>query len=659
MSDSLKHGFKLPPEQQAIRDKCFHPSGMFVEFPIEDVETSIPARFEKIVRLYPQRTAIKTDNDALTYDQLNSAANRLAMEIVARQSLGNEPVAIFLELGAPLIVAILGILKAGKVFVVIDPTFPEERINYLLEDSQASLVVTSKTNILPAKWRLREGTQRIDLDELQRDLTSEYPRPSPSPRALAVLVYTSGSTGRPKGVMQSHRNILHTILRDTSAVHISPYDRLALLRSSSTSGAVADLFDGLLNGAAVYPYSLLKDGFARLGHWLIEEQITIFNSVSSTFRHFVSTLGGECFPHLRLIYIGGEPVFKKDVELYRKHFTENCILVVRLGCGEAGKICQYMIDSKISFPGNEVPVGYAHDDLKILLLDDAGEEVGFGDVGQIAVKSCFLSPGYWRMPEMTKARFLENPNGGDERIYLSGDLGRMTAAGGLFHLGRKDSQVKIRGFQVEVVEIEQVLLQHDGVREAVVVCQADHSGEPRLLAYWAPHKFPGPTVSELRRWLRKELPNYMIPRAFVMLEEMPVTPTGKLDRRALPVPDNSRSELETLYAAPRNQIEEALATIWADILELDQVGIHDTFFDLGGHSLKAMQVISRVMTTFKVELPIKFLLNSPTVAEMADVIVTNRGRTIGQEELAHLMGELESMSEEEAQQLLAEETVKG
>jgi len=651
MTDSPTHEFVLPPEQQAIRDKCFHPSGMFVEFPIEDVETSIPARFEKIVRMYPERTAIKSDDDALTYDQLNSAANQLAKEIGARQNLENEPVAIFLEFGAPLIVAILGILKAGKIFVVIDPTFPEERINYLLEDSQARLVITGKSNGVPAKWRLREETQVINLDELPRDLTSENPRPLPSPHDLAVVVYTSGSTGRPKGVMQNQRNILHTILRDTSAIHISPYDRLALLRSSSTSGALADLFDGLLNGAAVYPYSLLKDGLARLGRWLMEEQITILNSVSSTFRHFVDTLGGECFPHLRLIYIGGEPVFKKDVELYRKHFPEHCILVVRLGCGEAGKVCQYMIDSKLSFSEDEVPVGYAHDDLKILLLDDAGEEVGFGEVGEIAVKSRFLSPGYWRMPEMTRARFLENINGGDERTYLSSDLGRMTAAGGLSHLGRKDSQVKIRGFRVEVVEIEKVLLQHDGVREAVVVCQADHSGEPGLLAYWTPHKFSRPTVSELRRWLQKELPNYMIPRAFVMLEAMPMTPTGKLDRRALPDPDNSRSELNTLYVAPRNQIEEALAIIWADILEVDRVGVHDTFFDLGGHSLKAMQVASRVLMTFKVELPITFLLNSPTVAQMAEVILTNRGRTIGQEELARLLGDIELLSENEAKKL--------
>jgi acyl-CoA synthetase (AMP-forming)/AMP-acid ligase II/acyl carrier protein len=625
MSDPVTY---LPPEQHAIREKCFHPSGTFVEFAKEDVEQSIPARFDKIVRMYPHRLAAKTTDDTLTYYELDRRANLLAREIVARRGFRNEPVAIFFELGAPLIIAILGILKAGKIFVVIDPTFPEERINYLLEDSQVSLVIASKRSVLPAQFSLRAGIQLINIDELPSDSTSEPVGLSPSPLALAVLVYTSGSTGRPKGIMQNHGNILHTILRDTSAVHISPFDRVALLRSSSTSGAVMDLFDGLLNGSADYPYSLLKAGFARLRHWLIEQQITILNSVSSIFRHFVGTLGEECFPHLRLNYIGGEPVFKKDADLYRQYFTANCILVVRMGCGEAGKVCQYMIDSKTFFSGNEVPVGYPHEDLKTLLFGDTGEEVGSGG-GEIAVES------------------------------RCGDLGRIMADGSLFHLGRKDSQVKIGGFQVEVVEIEQVLLQHDGVREALVACRADQSGEPCLVAYWVPRKFPGPTVSELRRWLRKELPNYMIPRAFVVLETMPVTPSGKLDRRALPVPDYARPELDTLYVAPRNPLEQTLAIIWADILEIERVGIYDTFFDLGGDSLKAMQVISRAMTTFRVELPIKFLLNSPTVAEMADVIGTNDGRTIGQEELARLLSEIELLSEKEAQRWAVMEKVKG
>jgi amino acid adenylation domain-containing protein len=647
MSNAPTNRNTLPPEQQTIRDKCFHPSGTFVEFPIEDVEKSIPERFEKIVEQYPDRVAVKIGDRALTYVELNQAANRLARAILGRQGVGNEPVAIFLEHGAPVIIAILGILKAGKIFVVVEPSFPEERIKYLLEDSQARLLVGGTDGFVLTEGCLREGTHLINIDELESNFTSEDLKLRLSPDSLAALVYTSGSTGRPKGVMQNHRNILHTILRDTDAVHISPHDRLALLRCPSTSGAIADLFDGLLNGAAVYPYRIAKDGFVRLGAWLMQEEITIFNSVSSSFRHFVSALSGESFAHLRLIYIGGEPVYTNDVAIYKNHFADDCILVVRMGCGEAGKVCQYMIDKRTELLNNDMPVGYPHEDLEILILDEVGERMKLGAIGEIAIKSRFLSPGYWRMPEMTKSRFLLDQNGGDERIYLSGDVGRLTPDGCLFHMGRSDSQVKIRGYQVEVVEIERVLLQHNGIKEAIVTSQEDHAGEMRLVAYWVPNKCPGPTVSELRRFLRKELPDYMIPSVFVMLETMPKTPTGKLDRRALRVPDDSRPELDNSYVAPRNLVEEELANIWADVLGIKRVGICDTFADLGGHSLRAMQVISRIIAKFKVELPINFLLNSPTVAEMAVVISNHQGKKLGENELERVLTELESLSDEE------------
>jgi acyl-coenzyme A synthetase/AMP-(fatty) acid ligase/acyl carrier protein len=357
----------------------------------------------------------------------------------------------------------------------------------------------------------------------------------------------------------------------------------------------------------------------------MQEEITVFDSVSSSFRHFVSALSGESFPQLRLLCIGGEPVHPNDVEVYKKHFAGECILVVRLGCGEAGKVSQYMIDKRTEIQDNDVPVGYAHEDLQILILDENGERAKAGTFGEIAIRSRFLSPGYWRMREMTEARFLSDPNGGEERTYLSGDLGWLTDDGCLFYRGRKDSQVKIRGFQVEIAEVERVLLQHDGVKEAVVLAQEDRAGERRLVAYCVPHNWPGITVSELRHWLRKTLPEYMIPSTFVTLAAMPTTPAGKLDRHGLPAPDSSRPELDNLYVAPRDPIEEKLTKIWAEVLGLQQVGIYDTFFDLGGHSLAATQVISRIVMEFKFELPIKFLLNSPTVSEMAAVIAKSQG----------------------------------
>jgi len=615
---------------------------------MEDVEQSIPARFEKIVRMYPERTAIKTTDDSLTYDQLNCAANPLARAIVAAEHVGNEPVAILVEHGAPLIVAIIGILKAGKMFVVIDPAFPELRIKQLLEDSQARSLVTNARSYGLARSFLRKGVDLINIDELSGGPTTEEFKHDVSPESLAALIYTSGSMGRPKGVLQNHRNILHTVLRDTSVVHISPDDRLALLRSSSTSGAIVDLLDGLLNGAAVYPYDILKEGFDRLIDWLYREEITIFNSVSSTFRHFLHTLVCEGFPRLRLLYIGGETISPRDVALYQKNFSAECILVVRMGCGEAGKVCQYMIDTNTTIRGLHVPVGFSHEDLQLFLLDDAGQEVRSGAVGEIAVKSRYLSPGYWHMPDLTNSKFLPDANGGDCRTYLTGDLGLRGPDGCLFHMGRKDVEVKVRGYPVEVVEIEHALRLHDGIEDAAVLSHRDRSGEHGLFVYWVPKKWPGPTVSELRQFIQARLPAYMVPTVFVPLESIPKTSTGKIDRNALPAPRNSRPPLDRDYTPARTRVEKKLKEIWSEVLSRDEIGVHDNFFDLGGHSLNATQVVSRLCKLFKETVPLRIMFEYPTIAELAAAIDPLKEQVL----LDRTPSELEPMTEEQAQSLV-------
>jgi acyl carrier protein len=293
--------------------------------------------------------------------------------------------------------------------------------------------------------------------------------------------------------------------------------------------------------------------------------------------------------------------------------------------------------------------------MEIVLLDDSGKEVGLDCVGEIAVKSRYLSPGYWRRPDLTRARFLPDPNGGNERIYLTGDLGRIRPDGCLEYIGRKDFQVKIRGFKIEVTEVETALLEHTNVRESTVLAKEGRFGDKQLVAYFVPSKKPGPSTSELRGLLKEKLPHYMIPSAFVMLDSLPLLPNGKIDRKAFPLPSSARPELGTSFVAPTTPVEEEVAKIWAEVLSLDQVGIQDNFFDLGGHSLLASQVISRVINTFNVELPIKSLFESPTAADMAVVITENMAKKAGDEELARMLAELESLSDEEAQRRLAEE----
>jgi acyl carrier protein len=279
----------------------------------------------------------------------------------------------------------------------------------------------------------------------------------------------------------------------------------------------------------------------------------------------------------------------------------------------------FFLEKGTELRDNLIPVGYAVPDNEILLLDETGAQAA-GDEGEIAVRTRYVSPGYWRRPDLTADSFLSDAGNEGERIYRTGDLGRMLPDGCLLHLGRKDFFVKIRGYRVELEEIEMMLMEFPGIKEAVVTALNNNSGDERLVAYVVPKTIPQPNVTELRRFLEAKLPDYMIPTSFIALNALPLTDTLKVDRNALPNPTGLRPEIAVVYAAPRNSIEDALAKIWAEVLEVDQVGVHDNFFDLGGHSLTATRIISRVVLSFPTSLPIKVLFDAPTVAEMAEVI---------------------------------------
>jgi len=297
----------------------------------------------------------------------------------------------------------------------------------------------------------------------------------------------------------------------------------------------------------------------------------------------------------------------------------------------------YFLDEHTPTAGHVLPVGYPAEDKEILLLDEDGAEVGGDAVGEIAVRSRFLSPGYWRRPDLTAAAFRPDPAGGPERIYRTGDLGRRLPDGCLIHLGRKDFQVKIRGFRVEVAEVEGALLSLPTVQEAVVVAREDRPGDRRLVAYLVPTARPAPTVSALRQALAATLPDYMVPAAFVALDTLPKTPGGKVDRRALPAPGRARPALDQPLVAPRTPVEATVGAIWQEVLGLDEIGLHDNFFDLGGHSLAASQVIARVTETCHVDLPLRMLFEAPTVNGLALAVVQGLMQNVDSDEIARLL----------------------
>ena len=593
----------------------------FVDFAEEETEHSIPDRFEKQAGKFPARIAVRGASFEFTYDALNRTANRIAQAILETDTEGEQRVALLLEQDDPLLTAaILGILKAGKIYVPVDPSYPPVRTAYILEDSQASLIVAGTSNLSLARELAGNERHVLNLDEISAGLCDENPGLPLKSDAMAYIIYTSGSTGQPKGVIQTHRNLLSFIRNYTNGLRIRASDHLTLFYSPSFAASLTDIFGALLNGAALHPYNVKQEGFADLATWLIGEGITVFHSVPTLYRHFVDSLvGEEEFPELRIIDLGGEPVSRGIVGQFRKHFP-GCILVNHLAATEMNVMAQYFIDSETEISGSTVPVGYAVDGVEVLLIDDAGAEVGSGQVGEITIKSRYVSPGYWRKPHLTQAAFRFDPRSGSERLYRTGDLGRMRPDGCLEHLGRKDSRVKIRGHSVEIAEIEATLLDLGNVKEVAVTALELGQEDTRLVAYIVPRHESFPSVGHLRAALAEALPDYMIPSAFVRLPALPLTPNGKLDRRALPKPDEERPDLECAYEAPCTPAEGALAEIWEEVLGLERVGIHDDFFELGGHSLLAANLFAQIEKAFGQRLPLSTLFQAPTVRQLANIL---------------------------------------
>jgi amino acid adenylation domain-containing protein len=418
--------------------------------------------------------------------------------------------------------------------------------------------------------------------------------------------------------------------RPVNGFHIGAEDRLTLLQSYSVAGSVSNMLGALLNGASLFPYNVKEEGLTRLASWLIEREITVYHSVPTVFRQFANALSGkEEFPRLRLIRVGGEPVNVEEFRLYKRHFSSDTIFANSYGASEVASVLRYFVDKDTEISGAVVPVGYPLGDVEILLLDDNGEAVGYDQVGEIAIKSRHSSPGYWRRPDLTRAAFTADPQNEDARIYRTGDLGYMRPDGCLVVTGRNDFRVKIRGFRIEVAEVELALRGSTKVQEAAVVAHEDQLGEKQLVAYVVSPSEQAPTTSELRDFLKDKLPDYMVPSAFVVLDELPLTPNGKLDRLNLPAPSLARPELDTDFVAPRTPVEEQLVEVWVEVLGVTRVGVHDDFFELGGHSLRATQLVSRVRDVFQVELPLLSLFEEPTIAGLAKRIEDARRGTQG------------------------------
>jgi amino acid adenylation domain-containing protein len=588
------------------------PGEGFVPFERAAIEQSIPRRFAQQVAAGPDRLAVRFGSTSLTYAELDRWANRVARAILARGNRA-EPAAVVVEQGRSLLPAILGILKTGRIYVPLEVGPGRERLRHMLRDSCASTALVTASAASLVRDVGGRDLDVLDVDDLPSGPSAEAPEIEIAAAAPAYIYYTTGSTGEPKGVVDSHRNVLHNVMRYTNGLGIGPGDRLTLLQSPAFSGAVSSMFCALLNGATSLPFDVRLAGSGELADYVEREGVTIYHSVPTIFRSFLR--GDRVFPAVRVVRLEGDRAARLDVELFRRHFAPGCVLANGLGATETGLVRRFLLGRETPLDGDLVPIGYPVEDMDVTVLDDDGKPAAPGEVGEISVRSEYLALGYWNRPDLT-ARAFETDAAG-RRAYRTGDLGRLSADGCLEHLGRRDSRTKIRGVTVSLAEVEAALADLPSIREAAVIAGTDAHHENRLFAYYVAAAGSEPTVSELRRHLAEALPPQMIPSRYRRLDALPLNQNLKVDRNALPAPTRARPALDQAYAPPEDPTQSELVRIWQELLEVEPVGIRDDFFDLGGDSLLATAMLAAIEEAIGVEAPPSILLSGATVEHVA------------------------------------------
>lgn len=582
-----------------------------------EAEQSIPACFEKISALYPARTAIGSGEWQPAYGELNAAANRLAQVLIPRGVAGDR-VALLLRQDGQLVAAILAVLKAGRIVVVLNPGDPAARLKQILREAEARLTVTDLANRELASQIITENQELLCFEENSTGAVHN-PEMSVAPDAVAFIIFTSGSTGRPKGVMQTHRNIIHNVFRLSRGMQLQMEDRISLLASPSGGQGLSTMWCALLNGAALCPFSITEKSITPLAGWLYEHRLTIFILTASLFRHFVKSLPvATRVPTVRLVRIASEPATTEDFAAFQRHFSDDCVLLNSLSSSETGNITQHHFTKNDKLPRGRLPVGRPAAGMEILLLDENDREVRDGEVGEMIVKSRYLSPGYWRNESLTAERFSQDSLERSAGFFRSGDLGRRLPDGTLMFMDRKDTRVKFHGYRIELSEIQDSLMQQKEVAGAIVSVHTTPAGEAQLVAHIVPETGRLCTAETLRRALRRSLPGYMIPAHFLFLDQFPLTPHGKIDREALPPPDGKKGVRRG--ERPRDLIESQLTRIWESALGASAIGRRDDFFDLGGTSLQSGEILLAIEETCGVSLPPSILAEHNTIERLAAVI---------------------------------------
>lgn len=570
-------------------------------------------QIESLAEEIPDAPALVYATERLSYEEFNRRANRLAHHLLAMGLAPEARVGVCLERTPDAWVALLAVLKAGGVYVPLDPAYPADRLSFMLNDAGVGIVLTQQA--LTARLAGGHQGRLVCLDVQRANIERENDQNPCRPvalRQLAYMIYTSGSTGRPKGVMIEHgavRNVADFMVRN---FRIPSQSRTLQFASLSFDASLFECLMTLNAGAALYlPTKQASLPGPALTQLLREQAITNAVFMPSV----LAALQDEDLPDLQTIIVGGEAC---PAEVAKRWAQDRGFFN---GYGPTEATILATVARYVDGMGKP-SIGRPISNIRIYVLDRHQQPVPIGVPGEVHIGGAGVARGYWRRPGLTAEKFIPDPFAVSpgERLYKTGDLARYLPDGNLEFLGRVDHQVKVRGFRIEPGEIEAVLNEHPAIHSSAVVAREDSPGDKRLVAYVIGHGAQRPDAQQLRNFLRRKLPEHMIPCAVVSLEEWPLSANGKLDRSALPVPDAQRSADAQAFVAPRDAIERRLTEIWSEVLGLDRVGVHDNFFDLGGHSLLATQVISRLRDAFQLEVPLQSIFESPTVAELAGII---------------------------------------
>ncbi len=605
--------------------------------------------FERRASRTPEALAVRFGGQSLTYQELNQRANQLA-NFLRTSGVGPDTlVGIYMERSLEMIVSLLAILKAGGAYVPLDPAFPLERLAFMLSDSRAPVLLTQHE--LADQIEVQKGTKIIRIDDdLERigkesieNLTNRTLQEN-----LAYVIYTSGSTGKPKGVEIEHKNVVNFLENMQQRLALTGEDILLSVTTLSFDISALEIFLPLTTGAQLVVVSRETAVDAeQLIATLVSSGATIMQATPTTWRMLIEA-GWQGDKRLKLL-CGGEAL---PLELANQ-IAERCASLWNMYGPTETTIWSTM--HPFERGDKNVSIGRPIGNTSCYILDGHLQSVPVGVSGELFIGGAGVARGYLNRPELTEEKFILDPFFGKPgaRMYRTGDLVRYSPDGDMQFLGRIDHQVKICGFRVELGEIETILSQHPTVKQAVVIVREDVPGDKRLVGYLILGDGQEEiSTSALRAFAQEHLPDYMLPSAFVFLDEFPLTPNKKIDRKALPAPDQTRPELDHEYVAPRDEVEEEITRIFATVLKLERVGIYDNFFNLGGHSLLATQVISRIRQELQVELPLRSLFEAPTTIELALVVINKRAEKVDEGRLIDLLTELENLSPEETGALL-------